>query len=62
MAREVACRKCKALTTGKVCPICKSTDLSSDWSGIILVFDAEKSMIASTLQIVAPYKYALKVS
>ncbi|MGB8101551.1 MAG: transcription elongation factor subunit Spt4 [Nitrososphaeraceae archaeon] len=62
MAREVACRKCKALTTGKVCPICKSTDLSSDWSGIILVFDADNSMIASTLQIVAPYKYALKVS
>ncbi|HTH20611.1 MAG TPA: transcription elongation factor subunit Spt4 [Nitrososphaeraceae archaeon] len=62
MAREVACRKCKALTTGKVCPICKSTDLSSDWSGIILVFDADKSMIASTLQIGAPYKYALKVS
>ncbi|MDP9197031.1 MAG: transcription elongation factor Spt4 [Thermoproteota archaeon] len=62
MAREVACRKCKALTTGKVCPICKSTDLSSDWSGIILVFDAEKSMIASTLQILAPHKYALKVS
>jgi RNA polymerase subunit RPABC4/transcription elongation factor Spt4 len=27
-----------------------------------LVFDADKSMIASTLQIVAPYKYALKVS
>ncbi|MDQ5869059.1 MAG: transcription elongation factor Spt4 [Thermoproteota archaeon] len=62
MAREVACRKCKALTTGKVCPICKSTDLSSDWSGIILVFDSEKSMIASTLQILAPHKYALKVS
>ncbi|HEX9317779.1 MAG TPA: transcription elongation factor subunit Spt4 [Nitrososphaeraceae archaeon] len=62
MAREVACKKCKALTTGKVCPVCKSTELSSDWSGIVLIFDAKKSLIASTLQISSPHKYALKVS
>ena len=62
MAREFACKKCKALTTGKVCPVCKSTELSSDWSGIILIFDSKDSLIASTLQISAPHKYALKVS
>ena len=27
MAREMACRKCKFVTTGKVCPVCKSSDL-----------------------------------
>ena len=62
MPRELACKKCKAITVGKVCPICNSTELSSDWSGIILIFDAENSLIASTLQISAAYKYALKVS
>jgi len=62
MVREFACKKCKALTTGKVCPICKSTELSSDWSGIILIFDSKNSLIASTLQISSPHKYALKVS
>jgi DNA-directed RNA polymerase subunit E" len=62
MVREFACKKCKALTTGKVCPVCKSTELSSDWSGIILIFDSKNSLIASTLQIAAPHKYALKVS
>ncbi len=62
MAKERACRKCKAVTTGKVCPICKSSDLSPDWSGIILVFDPEKSLIAGTLEIKKPSKYALKVT
>ncbi|HKG41875.1 MAG TPA: transcription elongation factor subunit Spt4 [Nitrososphaeraceae archaeon] len=62
MPKEVACKKCKAITIGKVCPVCKSSDLSPDWSGIILVFDPLKSQIASTLEITAPHKYALKVS
>lgn len=62
MAREVACKKCKAVTTGKVCPVCKSTELSPDWSGIIVIFDALKSQVAATLDFSVPHKYALKVS
>ncbi|MGD1835578.1 MAG: transcription elongation factor subunit Spt4 [Nitrososphaeraceae archaeon] len=62
MPRELACKKCKALTIGKVCPMCNSTELSKDWSGIIVVFDADKSQIANILDIKAPHKYALKVS
>lgn len=62
MAREVACKKCKAVTVGKVCPVCKSTDLSPDWSGVIIIFDPLKSQIASTLELSVPHKYALKVS
>lgn len=62
MAKEKACRKCKSLTTGKVCPVCKSSDLSPDWQGLILVFDPKKSLVANTLEITAPSRYALKVS
>jgi DNA-directed RNA polymerase subunit E" len=62
MPRELACKKCKAITVGKVCPICHSTDLSSDWSGIVIVFDSKTSLIAKTLEISIPHKYALKVS
>lgn len=62
MAKEKACRKCKVITTGRVCPNCKSTDLSSDWSGIILVFDPKNSEVAKTLEISTPNKYALKVT
>jgi DNA-directed RNA polymerase subunit E" len=62
MAKELACRKCKAITIGKVCPVCKSTELSSDWSGTIVIFDSKNSLVASTLQISTPHKYALKVT
>jgi DNA-directed RNA polymerase subunit E" len=62
VAREVACKKCKAITTGKVCPVCKSTDLTTIWSGIVVIFDPSKSQIAATLDISVPHKYAVKVS
>jgi len=51
MAREMACRKCKAVTTGKICPVCKSSDLTPDWNGIVLVVDPTNSEISKTLGI-----------
>lgn len=62
MAREMACRKCRAVTTGKVCPVCKSSDLTPDWSGILLIFLPENSQVAKTLSITQKGKYALKVT
>ncbi len=62
MAREMACRKCKFVTTGKVCPVCKSADLTPDWSGIALVVDPSNSQIAKTLGITEKGKYALRVT
>ena len=62
MVKELACRECKCVTTAKVCPTCKSTDLSPDWSGIVLVVKPTESKIASTLKINKPGKYALKVT
>jgi len=62
MAREMACRKCKFVTTGKVCPVCKSSDLTPDWNGVVLVVKPETSQIAKTLGISAKGKYALKVT
>jgi len=62
MAKEMACRKCKFVTTGKVCPVCKSSDLTPDWSGIALVVDPSHSQIARTLGITEKGKYALRVT
>ncbi len=62
MAKEYACRKCRMLTSGRVCPNCHSTELSSDWSGLVLVADAERSQIARTLTITKPGRYAVKVT
>jgi len=62
MAKEMACRKCKFVTTGKICPVCKSSDLTPDWSGIALVVDPSHSQIARTLGITQKGKYALRVT
>ena len=62
MVREMACRKCKAVTTFKVCRVCKSSDLTPDWQGIVLVANPEESRIAKTLGINLKGKYALKVT
>ena len=62
MVKELACRKCKCITTGKVCPACKSSDLTPDWQGIVIVANPEESRIAKTLKITAKGKYALKVT
>jgi len=61
MAREMACRKCKCVTTGKICPACKSSDLTPDWTGVVLVVDPTNSEISKTLGITQKGKYAIKV-
>jgi DNA-directed RNA polymerase subunit E" len=62
MPRERACRKCKGLTSGKVCSLCGSTDLSAEWSGLIAIIDPAKSDVAHTLGISKAGRYALRVS
>jgi DNA-directed RNA polymerase subunit E" len=47
---------------GKVCPICKSSDLSPDWSSSVLVVDPTNSVVARSLGIKEKGKYALKVT
>jgi len=62
MVKEMACRKCKFVTIGKVCPVCKSSDLTPDWRGSIFVVDPATSVVAKTLGITEKGKYALKVT
>ncbi len=57
---EKACRNCKRLVKGNVCPICKSSDLTMNWRGIIVVLDTN-SEIAKEAKITSPGKYAVRV-
>ncbi|HDI74318.1 MAG: DNA-binding protein [Thermoprotei archaeon] len=58
-----ACKNCKALVDIKTetCPICGSREFSTEWSGMIIVTDPEKSLVASKLGIEKPGRYALRV-
>jgi len=58
--RMQVCRNCKRFTTEKVCPVCKSTNLSTSWKGMVIILDAN-SEIAKALKTAEPGKYALYV-
>jgi DNA-directed RNA polymerase subunit E" len=58
---EKACANCHFITKENVCPKCKSTSLSEDFGGIVIMFDPETSAIAKAMKIKDKGRYALKV-
>jgi len=58
---EKACTNCHFLTKENVCPKCKSTSLSDDYSGLAIIFDPEGSAIAKAMNIKEKGRYALRV-
>jgi DNA-directed RNA polymerase subunit E" len=58
---EKACTNCHFLTKENVCPKCKSTSLSDDYNGLVIVFDPEGSAIAKTMNIKEKGRFALRV-
>ncbi|MBS7655427.1 DNA-directed RNA polymerase, subunit E'' [Candidatus Bathyarchaeota archaeon] len=58
---DKACRSCKLISSGPICPNCKSSNLSEDWSGIIIIINPELSEIAKKLNIKTPGRYAIRV-
>ncbi len=61
MLKQRACRNCRLLIYGSVCPNCKSTSLTDDYSGLLIVIDPEKSEIAKKAEITKSGRYTLKV-
>ena len=58
---EKACANCHFITKESVCPKCRGTSFSDDFSGIVIVFDPEGSVIAKAMNIKEKGRYALKV-
>ena len=56
-----ACRTCKIIIDENVCPVCKGTDLSDDYSGLLIVIDPETSQLAKKIEIEKEGRYALKI-
>jgi len=56
-----ACRQCKIITNENVCPICKGTEFSDDYSGLLIVLEPKNSILAEKLNASEPGKYALKL-
>lgn len=58
--KKQVCRNCRRFTTEKICPSCKSSNLSTSWKGLVIILDAE-SEVAKLLNIAEPGSYALYV-
>jgi len=58
-----ACKNCGMIITSKteICPNCKTSRLSDEWHGLVVIIKPKKSVIAEKLMIKTPGKYALKV-
>ena len=58
---DKACKNCRFISNGPVCPNCKSTNLSDDWSGLVVIMDPANSEVAKKMGISEPGRYALRV-
>lgn len=58
---EKACFTCHLITRENICPICKTSSLSDDFSGLVIIFDPEGSTIAKAMGLKRKGRYALKV-
>ena len=58
---EKACSTCHFLTKENTCPKCRTSGLSDDFSGLVIVFEPEDSAIAKAMNIKEKGRYALKV-
>lgn len=59
---EKACKKCRLIVKGDVCPVCKESGaLTKTWEGYIALMNSENSEVAEVIGAKAPGKYALKI-
>jgi DNA-directed RNA polymerase subunit E" len=56
-----ACRTCKNISEEAICPVCKGTEFSDDYSGLLIVLEPDNSILAEKLDTTEPGVYALKI-
>jgi len=57
---DLSCRSCKRLVDGRECVVCKSTDLTRSWKGVLIVYDSDSEIAKKAGQAV-PGKYAMQI-
>ncbi|MDD3574751.1 transcription elongation factor subunit Spt4 [Methanospirillum sp.] len=59
--QQMVCRDCHRVVEGASCSICGTSNLTSDWTGYLVIIDPEHSEVAHRMNITLPGRYALKV-
>ncbi len=58
---DKACKNCRMISAGPVCPNCKQTNFSDDWTGLVVVLDPSNSEVARLMGINVPGRFAIRV-
>lgn len=58
---EKACRNCRMIVEGDACPLCKTSELTDKWGGLLLIIEPEKSELAAKAAIKVPGRYAVRI-
>ncbi len=61
MAKEKACKNCKLIYEGAVCPNCGKKNISETFKGKVEIINPEKSELAKELKINKKGLYAIKI-
>ncbi len=61
MANKKACKKCKIIVEGSVCPICKGNQFVDNWKGRLFIMNPEKSEVAKRVGLKNKGEYAIKI-
>ena len=61
MTKKKVCKSCKIFVEGDECPMCKTSQFSSNWQGRLCILDENKSQIAKRVGIKEKGEYAIKV-
>ena len=57
---DKACRTCRLIVSGDICPTCKESELTKAFEGYILVINPD-SEVGTAIAAKTPGKYALKI-
>jgi len=61
MVKEKACKNCKRIYEGDVCPICDRRETSDNFKGKVEILNSENSEIGKNLKINKEGIYAIKI-
>lgn len=56
-----ACKKCKRITTEKICPVHGDEKTTTEWLGFIYIVETKESSISDRAGTDMPGMYAIKV-
>jgi DNA-directed RNA polymerase subunit E" len=61
MAKEKACKNCKRIYEGDICPVCDRKETSDSFKGKVEIIKSENSEISKNLKIDKEGIYAIKI-